>query len=74
MDIREETEGFLDLGGAAISWGTYLEIDPTAIHHPVAEPEAPSVKGWYSLDGRKLEAKPTQKGIYVKDGRKVIVR
>ena len=74
MDIREETEGFLDLGGAGVMRLTYLEIDPTAIHHPVAEPEAPSVKGWYSLDGRKLDAKPTQKGIYVKDGRKVIVR
>ena len=29
---------------------------------------------WYSLDGRKLSGKPTQKGIYVNGGRKVVVK
>ena len=29
---------------------------------------------WYSLDGRRLDAKPTRKGVYVKDGRKVVIR
>ena len=29
---------------------------------------------WYSLDGRKLNAKPTTKGIYVNNGRKVVIR
>lgn len=29
---------------------------------------------WYSLDGRKLNAKPTAKGIYVNNGRKVVIR
>ena len=29
---------------------------------------------WYSLDGRKLNAKPTVKGIYVNNGRKVVIR
>jgi hypothetical protein len=27
---------------------------------------------WYSLDGRKLDGKPTQKGIYIYNGKKVI--
>lgn len=26
---------------------------------------------WYTLDGRKLAAEPTQPGIYIKNGRKV---
>lgn len=74
MDIEEASEGLFDFDGAAVMWQTYLEIDPSAINHPVAEREATALKGWYSLDGRKLDAKPTQKGIYVKDGRKVIVK
>jgi hypothetical protein len=29
---------------------------------------------WYSIDGRKLEGKPTRRGIYVNGGRKVVIR
>lgn len=29
---------------------------------------------WYTLDGRKLSGKPTQKGIYVVKGRKIVVK
>lgn len=29
---------------------------------------------WYSLDGRRLNAKPTKKGVYVKDGRKIVIK
>ena len=28
---------------------------------------------WYSLDGRKLGGKPTQRGIYINNGKKVII-
>ena len=28
---------------------------------------------WYTLDGQKLNAKPTQKGIYINSGKKVVV-
>ena len=30
--------------------------------------------GWFSLDGRKLSAKPTQRGIYINNGKKVIIK
>lgn len=33
-----------------------------------------SATGWYTLDGRKLLGKPTQKGIYVNNGRKVVIK
>lgn len=33
-----------------------------------------STDGWYTLGGRRLEAKPTAKGIYIHNGRKVIVK
>ena len=29
---------------------------------------------WYTLDGRKLNAKPTAKGLYIVNGRKVVVK
>ena len=29
---------------------------------------------WYSLDGRRLQGKPTQKGIYIDNGRKKIIK
>ena len=29
---------------------------------------------WYSVDGRKLDGKPTKKGVYIKDGRKVVMK
>ena len=33
-----------------------------------------SVTDWYTLDGRKLQSKPTQKGIYVNNGKKVVIK
>ena len=42
---------------------------------PVPSPSREgSSQGWYTLDGRKLNGKPTQKGIYVNGGRKVVVK
>jgi hypothetical protein len=35
--------------------------------------EFATAEGWYTLDGRKLDGKPTKKGLYVKDGKKVVV-
>jgi len=29
---------------------------------------------WYSVDGRKLEEKPTRKGVYIMNGEKVVIR
>ena len=29
---------------------------------------------WYSLDGRKLNGKPTKSGVYVNGGRKVVIK
>jgi hypothetical protein len=28
---------------------------------------------WYSMDGRKLDGKPTKKGLYIQNGKKVVV-
>jgi hypothetical protein len=42
---------------------------------PVPSPSREgSSQRWYTLDGRKLNSKPTQKGIYVNGGRKVVIK
>jgi hypothetical protein len=32
------------------------------------------LSGWYTLDGRKLNGKPTAKGVYVKNGKKIVIK
>ena len=31
-------------------------------------------EGWYTIDGMKLNAAPTQKGVYINNGKKVVVK
>jgi hypothetical protein len=33
-----------------------------------------STNAWYDMQGRKLDAQPTQKGIYIHGGRKVVIK
>ena len=33
-----------------------------------------SLQDWYTLDGRRLQAKPTAPGIYINNGRKVVIK
>jgi hypothetical protein len=52
-----------------------IEIGETTSLSPVPSPSREgSSQGWYTLDGRKLNGKPTQKGIYVNGGRKVVIK
>lgn len=32
------------------------------------------ISDWYTLDGRKLNGKPTAKGVYVKNGQKIVIK
>ena len=38
------------------------------------KPQTSNPDGWFSLDGRKLSGKPTQKGIYINNGKKVVIK
>jgi hypothetical protein len=31
-------------------------------------------KGWYNLNGMKMDGAPLQKGVYIKDGKKVVIK
>lgn len=39
----------------------------------VSQGKAAQTEGWYSLDGTKLNAIPTQKGLYIHNGKKVVI-
>ena len=40
----------------------------------VKSEEFATATDWYTLDGRKLDGKPTQKGLYIVNGRKVVIK
>jgi hypothetical protein len=41
---------------------------------PVPSPKGEGREYFYTLDGRRLEGKPTQKGIYIVNGKKRVVK
>ena len=59
-----------------ISFDNETEGETTGIHS--IENEKLTVDNengaWYTLDGRKLVGKPTQKGVYIHDGSKIAIR
>ena len=55
--------------------GYFTDAATGLITHIEAVPaKANTVKGIYTLDGRKLNDLPTQKGVYIIDGRRVVIK
>ena len=53
-----------------IRWDTETGIDDSHL-----SPLPPHLSGpWYTLDGRRLSGRPTQKGLYLCNGQKMVVR
>ena len=46
----------------------------TAISGITADGVAVKAEGWYTLDGIKLNAAPTEKGVYINNGKKVVLK
>ncbi len=52
-----------------------LVEEGTGIKGITAEPSVKGEQGvYYTLDGRKLNSKPTQKGVYILNGRKLLIK
>jgi methionine-rich copper-binding protein CopC len=49
--------------------GTLTTIDAANFNNEVMTAE-----GWYTVDGKKLNAAPTQKGVYIQNGKKVVIK
>ena len=50
-----------------------MDDDATGINDVTTNPKTHG-ESWYTLDGRKLNGKPTVKGMYIKSGRKVVIK
>lgn len=51
------------------------EVGATGISlTPINSPNGEDSDYWYTLDGRRLSGKPTQRGVYVNNGRKVVIK
>ena len=48
--------------------------ETTSISDELSVKSEKSADAWYTLDGRKLSGKPTQKGVYINNGFKVVVK
>ena len=47
----------------------------TGLSAPLSDGKAAAADAlWYSLDGRRLNGRPTQGGVYLNNGRKVVIR
>ena len=64
-------------------WERFFSISdgnrPTGIEAPSNSPEGGEFRGtgsdeWQTLDGRRIDSRPTQPGMYIKNGQKVIVK
>lgn len=60
---QEVTFTFEDLNG-----------NTTAIKSISEDATGTNAKGWYTLNGVKMQNAPTQKGVYIKDGKKVVIK
>lgn len=61
-------------GGAIAITMDFGDGEVTDINKVEADDDANTDGDWYTLNGLKLEKKPTKKGVYIKDGRKVVVK
>ena len=48
--------------------------ETTSLNEELRMKSEESVGDWYSIDGRKLNGKPTAKGIYIIKGKKVVIK
>jgi hypothetical protein len=67
-NAHQLTDFNIDFGDGEGETTGIVSIDhsPLTIDH--------SAGAWYSIDGRKLQGKPTQKGLYIVNGRKVVIK
>ena len=67
---------FFELKGTEARVINFQEADGsmTAIDVTKAETNVSASEGWYTINGMKLDAAPTEKGIYINNGKKVVVK
>ena len=77
--LSDITAGDVPAAGArafVLNFGDDLgsETGIADIEHGTWNIEHSAGAGWYTLDGRRLSAKPTQRGVYINNGKKVVIK
>lgn len=67
-------QGYFNAVGGAGARIFVQEADGTMTAINSATINAVAAEGWYTIDGMKLNAQPTQKGVYINNGKKVVVK
>ena len=71
------TAGDLETTGGAkafvLNFGDQ-EVETTSLNEVLRVKNEESSGAWFTIDGRKLNRKPTQKGLYIHNGKKVVVK
>ena len=70
-------EGTKELYAAADSWkrfGTIVEDGGKSGIRSISNSDDLQSGVWYTLDGRQLQSKPTNKGVYIKKGCKIVIK
>jgi hypothetical protein len=62
------------LGGNAEARVLTIGTETTAINDHELHELNELTDAWYSIDGRKLEGKPTKKGLYIRGNKKVVIK
>ena len=75
------------LGGYTRPSGAYLKVATSGARIFIEEPDGTTTtietingetkvmaEGWYTINGMKLNAQPTEKGIYIHNGKKIVVK
>ena len=74
----DSTKAYFDFTGSGLARPTIIveEADgsTTAISAVTSDGVAVKTEGWYTIDGMKLNAAPTQKGVYINNGKKIVVK
>ena len=65
---------YAHIDGGTSNPGYFTAATGIVTHIEAVPAKANTVKGIYTLDGRKLNELPTQKGIYIIDGRRVVIK
>ena len=60
-------------GNPANSIKMFFGDEQTGVTTPLAPWRGVGGEAWYTIDGRRLSGKPTQRGIYVNNGQKIII-
>ena len=71
-DYMPQNKAFITVTGSGAR--EFYGFGETTGINSVSDERTENADVWYSLDGRKIMGKPSEKGIYIKRGRKEVVR